>query len=112
LPAAQIADAQLKAFEAYGDMMETARRLLVVMPTEPKAPVDLLLYLEKNFSVSPPERLRRQQWTIIGVRSSAHSAAVSSSDFEVWQTRADVMKRRRRSHGSVTGNGLRLMPAD
>jgi hypothetical protein len=25
------------------------------MPTEPKALVDLLLYLEKNFSVLPPE---------------------------------------------------------
>jgi hypothetical protein len=29
--------------------------LLVVMPTDPKALVDLLMYLEKNFSVLPPE---------------------------------------------------------
>jgi hypothetical protein len=55
LPAAQMADAQLKAFEAYNEMTEAARRLLVVMPTEPKALVDLLFYLEKNFSVLPPE---------------------------------------------------------
>jgi hypothetical protein len=55
LPAAQIADAQLKAFEAYSEMTEAARRLFVVMPTEPKALVDLLLYLEKNFSILPPE---------------------------------------------------------
>jgi hypothetical protein len=55
LPAAQIADAQLKAFEAYSEMTEAARRLLIVMPTEPTAPVDLLFYLEKNFSVLPPE---------------------------------------------------------
>jgi hypothetical protein len=47
-PPAQIADAQLKAFEAYGEMTEVARRLLVVMPTEPKALVDLLFYVEKN----------------------------------------------------------------
>jgi hypothetical protein len=32
-----------------------------------------------------------------GGRSSAHGAAVPSGDFEAWQTRADVMKRRRRS---------------
>jgi hypothetical protein len=55
LPEAQMADAQLKAFEAYSEMTEAARRLLVVMPTDPKALVDLLMYLEKNFSVLPPE---------------------------------------------------------
>jgi len=55
LPAAQIAEAQLKAFEAYEEMTEAARRLLLVMPTDLKALVDLLLYLEKNFSLLPPE---------------------------------------------------------
>ena len=55
LPVAQMADAQLKALEANSEMTEAARRLLIVMPTEPKALVDLLFYLEKNFSVLPPE---------------------------------------------------------
>ena len=36
-------------------MTEAARRLLIVMLTEPKALVDLPFYLEKNFSVLPPE---------------------------------------------------------
>jgi hypothetical protein len=39
----------------YQEMTEAARRLLIVMPTDPKALVDLLLYLEKNFTVLPPE---------------------------------------------------------
>jgi hypothetical protein len=55
LPTAQIEEANLRAFEAYEVMTEAARRLLVVMPTDLKALVDLLLYLEKNFSVLPPE---------------------------------------------------------
>ena len=38
LPAAQIADAQLKAFEAYSEMTEAARRLLVVVPTGQRRP--------------------------------------------------------------------------
>lgn len=36
LPAALIANAQLKAFEAYSEMTEAARRLFVVMPTGAK----------------------------------------------------------------------------
>ena len=55
LPTAQIAEGQMKAFEAYIEMTEAARSLLVVMPTDLKALADLLLYLEKNFSVLPPE---------------------------------------------------------
>ncbi|MCG2639671.1 MULTISPECIES: hypothetical protein [Bradyrhizobium] len=55
LPTAQIADAHLKAYEAYAKMTEAARQLLIVMPTDLKALVDLLLYLEKNFSLLPPE---------------------------------------------------------
>lgn len=51
----QIADAHLKAYEAYAEMTEAARMLLVVMPTDLKALVALLLYLEKNFSLLPPE---------------------------------------------------------
>src|SRR4051812_35339466 len=55
LPTSQIAEAHLKAFEAYTETTEAARNLLVVMPTDLKALVDLLLYLEKNFSVLPPD---------------------------------------------------------
>jgi hypothetical protein len=55
LPAAQIAEAHLKAYEAYSEMTDAARALLIVMPTDLKALVDLLLYLEKNFSLLPPE---------------------------------------------------------
>ena len=33
--------------------------LLIVMPTDPKALVGLLLYLEKNFSVLPQEVVGR-----------------------------------------------------
>jgi hypothetical protein len=36
-------------------MTEAARNLLVVLPTSLIALVDLLFYLEKNFSVLPPE---------------------------------------------------------
>jgi hypothetical protein len=40
---------------AYREMQEAARHLLVCLPTDPKGLVDLLLYLEKNFSTLPPE---------------------------------------------------------
>ena len=36
-------------------MQEAARGLLICMPTDPKGPVDLLMYMEKNFSVMPQE---------------------------------------------------------
>ena len=39
-------------------MQASARNVLICMPTDPKALVDLLLYLEKNFSVLPQEFLR------------------------------------------------------
>ena len=40
-PVAQIDQASLRAFEAYEEMTEAARRLLIVMPIDPKALVDL-----------------------------------------------------------------------
>jgi hypothetical protein len=36
-------------------MQNAARHLLICMPTDPKGFVDLLMYLEKNFSVLPQE---------------------------------------------------------
>jgi hypothetical protein len=55
LPVAQIDQAQNEAWKRYLEMLEAGRRLLIVMPTDPKGLVDLLLYLEKNFTVLPPE---------------------------------------------------------
>jgi len=40
---------------AYREMKDAARHLLICMPTDPKGLVDLLLYLEQNFSVLPDE---------------------------------------------------------
>jgi hypothetical protein len=40
---------------AYREMQEAARHLLICMPTDPKGLVDLLLYLENNFSILPLE---------------------------------------------------------
>ena len=60
LPTAQIAEAHLKAFVAYTEMTEAARNVLVVMPTDLKALVDPLLYLEKNYQrVAARDRLWR-----------------------------------------------------
>jgi hypothetical protein len=39
----------------YREMKDAARHLLICMPTDPKGLVDLLLYLEQNFSVLPDE---------------------------------------------------------
>ena len=36
-------------------MQECGRSLVICMPTDPRALVDLLLYLEKNFSILPQE---------------------------------------------------------
>jgi hypothetical protein len=45
------------------------------------------------------DRQRCQQWTLAGVRSSAHSAADASIDFKVRRARSGIMKRQHRSHG-------------
>jgi hypothetical protein len=55
LPAYRIEEARANTAMAYREMQEAARHLLICMPTDPKALVDLLLYLEKNFSVLPQE---------------------------------------------------------
>jgi hypothetical protein len=39
----------------YAEMQESAYHLVVCMPTDPKALVDLLMYLEKHFSILPQE---------------------------------------------------------
>jgi hypothetical protein len=47
---------------AFQEMQYRGRALVIVMPTEHKALVDLLLYLEKNFGVLP------QEWPVAGIR--------------------------------------------
>ncbi|MCA1512176.1 hypothetical protein [Bradyrhizobium sp. NBAIM01] len=55
MPVAQIGQANLEAVKAYEEMREAANNLLLVMPTELTALIDLLLYLERNFSILPTE---------------------------------------------------------
>jgi hypothetical protein len=55
LPPCRIEEARCNTAMAYREMQEAARHLLICMPTDPKGLVDLLMYLEKNFSTLPPE---------------------------------------------------------
>jgi hypothetical protein len=55
LPPAQIEEARQRTAEAFNEMQYRGHALLIVMPTEERALVDLLLYLERNFSVLPQE---------------------------------------------------------
>lgn len=55
LPQANIEAARSETQVLYQEMQEAARHLLINMPTDPKGLVDLLLYLEKNFSFLPLE---------------------------------------------------------
>ena len=55
LPPAQIEEARQRTAKAFEEMRYRGRNLLICMPTERRALVDLLLYLEKNFSVLPQE---------------------------------------------------------
>lgn len=55
LPASQIEDARGKVAVAFEEMTWCARGLLVCMPTDPRGLIDLLMYLEKHFSILPQE---------------------------------------------------------
>ena len=55
LPPAQIEEARQCTAQAFEEMQYRGRALVIVMPTEHKALVDLLLYLEQNFSLLPQE---------------------------------------------------------
>ena len=59
LPQSQIEEARKRAAAAYSDLQDRGRYLVAVMPTDPKALVDLLMYLEKNFSILPQELVGR-----------------------------------------------------
>jgi hypothetical protein len=53
LPPAQVEEARKRTAEAFEEMRYRGRQLVIVMPTDRRALVDLLLYLEENFSVLP-----------------------------------------------------------
>jgi hypothetical protein len=55
LPPAQIEEAREQTVKAFQKMQYRARSLLIVMPTDRRALVDLLLYLEQNFTILPQE---------------------------------------------------------
>lgn len=55
LPAAQIEEARNAALLAGAELSDRGRSLLVVLPTDPRGLVDLLMYVEKHFSLMPPE---------------------------------------------------------
>jgi hypothetical protein len=52
---AQLEEGRRRTAEAYSELQECGRNLVVCMPTDPRALVDLLLYLEQHFSVLPEE---------------------------------------------------------
>jgi hypothetical protein len=51
----QLEDARECTERTYREMKDAARCLLICTPTDPKGLIDLLLYLEQNFSVLPDE---------------------------------------------------------
>ena len=55
LPPGQIEEARKRTAEAFEEMRRRTQNLLSVLPTDRRALVDLLLYLEKNFSILPQE---------------------------------------------------------
>lgn len=55
LPQAQLEQAHLDTFKLYEEMQECARSLVICMPTDPRALVDLLMYLERHFTTLPQE---------------------------------------------------------
>jgi hypothetical protein len=75
LPPAQIEQARQDTAELYQEMQECVRSLVISMPTDPRALVDLLLYLEKHFT------------TIAGVRPVAYREALASPDRTLRQVR-------------------------
>ncbi|OPH82979.1 hypothetical protein [Nitrobacter vulgaris] len=55
LPVGQIEAAKQDLAELHAEMDYCARMLLVCMPTDVKALIELLLYLERNFTILPQE---------------------------------------------------------
>lgn len=55
LPAGQIEDARARAVRAFKEMEFRGHMLLVDMPTDLHGLIDLMMYMEKNFSLLPQE---------------------------------------------------------
>lgn len=55
LPTAQSEEARRQTAETYAELQDSGRRLIICMPTDRRALIDLLIYLEKNFSILPKE---------------------------------------------------------
>ncbi|MCV0385867.1 MAG: hypothetical protein K5821_05470 [Nitrobacter sp.] len=53
LPAVQIEAAKQDLVKLHAEVDDCARMLLIVMPTDVKGLIELLLYLERNFTVLP-----------------------------------------------------------
>jgi hypothetical protein len=52
---ANIEAARQETAVLYSEMQEAGRHLVICMPTDPKALVDLLMYMERHFSILPQE---------------------------------------------------------
>lgn len=55
LPPCQIEDARARTATAYNEMQSRARMLVICMSTDTRGLVDLLLYLEQNWTILPDE---------------------------------------------------------
>jgi hypothetical protein len=93
LPEATIEEAYPLRLAAHNELEYPGRHLLICMPTDRRALVDLLLYLEKNFTILPQEMCGQ----LAGVRPVANHEALAPQDRGLRQARADIVKRRHRS---------------
>jgi hypothetical protein len=100
LPRDQIEEALKDTAAFYEEMQEAARHLVICMPADPKGLVDLLMYLEKNFSILP-EEIRSQSLALYMLRTVRLSLrGVTKYGKRGW-------KRRRRSHWKRNRQRLR-----
>lgn len=59
LPPGQIEEARERTAKAYAQMQWRAGMLIICMPHDPRGLVDLLLYLEQNWTILPDELHKR-----------------------------------------------------
>jgi hypothetical protein len=103
-PADKLDLARQQTDESYRMMRAEARNLFICMPTNLKGLIDLLLYMERNFSTAsagdhPHHRRRRH---IARFRPAENGALVAAGDCQIRQDRHAAllrpMKWRRRLH--------------
>jgi hypothetical protein len=63
---ANIEAARQETAVLYSEMQEAGRHLVICMPTDPKALVDLLMYMERHFSILPQEINGQRSWGLLG----------------------------------------------